>query len=303
MSEVYIVNVPVATVWTSPASPREIDAPMLSASCRADEWLRRLDDAALLDLCESNRVQTQVLYGEEVLLVEQKDGWSRVVIPNQPSSKHNQGYPGWIPTCQLTRKQENRAYGQLAMVTSRKAALKTEKEQEEIVLSFATLLPVHRLEGDWAIVQTPTGYGSVAASDVKIYQGCETGSNADFIKSGEQFIGLPYLWGGMSSFGYDCSGFVYNMCRANGYRIPRDASEQAFDGKEVALSELKPGDLLFFAYEQGKGEIHHVGFYYGDGKMLHSPKTGRPIEIIDLNGTLYEQELCAARRYGAEETI
>jgi cell wall-associated NlpC family hydrolase len=55
--------------------------------------------------------------------------------------------------------------------------------------------------------------------------------------------------------------------------------------------------LLFFAHEKGEGSIHHVGIYYGKGKMLHSPKTGKTVELIELKGTLYEEELCAARRY------
>ena len=66
------------------------------------------------------------------------------------------------------------------------------------------------------------------------------------------------------------------MCKANGYIIPRDAHDQAEAGKRIALNEMEPGDLLFFAYEEGKGSIHHVGIYYGEGKLIHSPNT-RPI--------------------------
>lgn len=101
----------------------------------------------------------------------------------------------------------------------------------------------------------------------------------------------------MSSFGFDCSGFSYTMCKANGYIIPRDAHDQAASGEKVELHQLEPGDLLFFAYEEGKGSLHHVGIYYGDGKLLHSPNTGKTIEILEMAGTIYEKELCAARRY------
>ncbi|WP_162875106.1 C40 family peptidase, partial [Enterobacter cloacae] len=74
-----------------------------------------------------------------------------------------------------------------------------------------------------------------------------------------------------SSYGYDCSGFAYSMYASQGITIPRDASDQALAGTEAASNQLRPGDLLFFAYEEGKGRIHHVGIYIGDGKMIHSP--------------------------------
>jgi cell wall-associated NlpC family hydrolase len=61
-----------------------------------------------------------------------------------------------------------------------------------------------------------------------------------------------------------------------------------------------PGDLIFFAHDEGKGRVHHVGIYYGDGRMLHAPKTGMTIEIIPLAGTVYEREICSVRRYWVE---
>jgi cell wall-associated NlpC family hydrolase len=123
------------------------------------------------------------------------------------------------------------------------------------------------------------------------------GTGDDIVKAGEPYLSLNYFWGGMSSFGYDCSGLSYAVHKANGYKIARDAGDQAASGEEVAFDKLEPGDLLFFAYEEGKGTLHHVGIYYGGGKMLHSPQTGKGIEITSLEGTIYEKELCAVRRY------
>ena len=117
------------------------------------------------------------------------------------------------------------------------------------------------------------------------------------IEIGRQFLNLPYLWGGMSSYGYDCSGFSYSMHRAIGITIPRDASDQSKGGREISKSDLAPGDLLFFAYKEGKGHVHHVGIYAGGGRMIHAPRTGRSVEIIDLHGSEYEPEHCISRRY------
>lgn len=172
-----------------------------------------------------------------------------------------------------------------------------------VQVSYQTILPVIAERKKKVFVQLPEGSGFLKEEDVTVSSAWDNrlkGSGEDIIAEGERFLGLPYLWGGMSSFGFDCSGFSYMLCRAIGYKIPRDAGDQASSGKQIELDAILPGDLLFFAYEEGKGSIHHVGIYYGDGKLLHSPKTGKTIEIIDIKGTIYEKELCTASRYWQE---
>lgn len=105
--------------------------------------------------------------------------------------------------------------------------------------------------------------------DVSVYQNenqIPDPTGKDIVESGKGFLGLPYLWAGMSGFGFDCSGFTYTMYHANGITIPRDSSIQAQHGKKVEQENLQPGDLLFFAHDKGKGRVHHVGMYIGDGK-------------------------------------
>lgn len=296
-----VVNVPVATIWTNADSPRIIDEQALTSTTNVQDWIDSLDYEKLLELCDANLVQTQALYGEEVLIIGEKDEWANVILLNQPSSKDERGYPGWVPKAQITQAVDwNVQSSPIAVVTSKKAELYSEDIQPLIELSYQTILPVEGVEGDWIKVLTPTGYGMLKNSSVIQYpsfkERCK-GTGADIVAAGEQFLDLPYFWGGMSSYGYDCSGFSYNMCKANGYIIPRDATDQAKNGKSIKLAEIEPGDLLFFAYDEGKGKLHHVGIYYGDGKMIHSPKTGKSIEIISLEGTIYEKELCAASRY------
>ncbi|PLS16191.1 peptidase [Bacillus sp. M6-12] len=300
----WVVSVPVATLWTSYDSPREIDSAALGSKPDYEAWLEKLTYETRLELCNSNLVQSQVLYGQEVIVIEQRDSWAHVLVPEQPSGKDERGYPGWIPLEQLISVSEwEIENGPVAEVRSKKAKLSRENGLGELELSYQTFLPVLEEQEEVIIVQTPDGTGSLSAQDVRVsasYSSRRKGSGSDIADEGERFLGLPYLWGGMSSYGLDCSGFSYTMCKANGYTIPRDAHEQASDGKEADLNDLQKGDLLFFAYEEGKGFIHHVGIYYGDGQLLHSPKTGKTVEIIPLAGTIYEKELCAARRYGQD---
>lgn len=298
----WLVNVPVATVWTSFDSAREIDWDAVTNPVNMDAWLHGLTYETRLGLCEDNLVQTQVLFGQEVLLMEEKENWAHIIIPSQPSSKNESGYPGWVPKSQLVRSEAewNLHDGPVVVVTSPKAILSGENILE---LSFQTTLPLINEEDSKVFVQTPKGIGELSWENIVVFETMAArykGMGSDIVSAGEQFLGLPYLWGGMSSYGYDCSGFSYSMCKANGYIIPRDAHDQANAGKTVPLSEIKPGDLLFFAHEEGKGSIHHVGIYYGNGKLLHSPNTGKAVEIILLAGTIYERELCAARRYWYE---
>lgn len=166
-------------------------------------------------------------------------------------------------------------------------------------MSFLTVLPLIAEENGYFKVSTVLGDRFVKQSDA-VPVSKQKGTAEDIIQTGAFFLGLPYLWGGISGFGFDCSGFMYSIFKANGYSIPRDAGDQAKAGKGVPLDDMKAGDLLFFAYEEGKGAIHHVGLYVGGGKMLHSPKTGKSIEILTLKDTIYEKELCAVRRCFSE---
>ncbi|WP_175989372.1 C40 family peptidase [Bacillus sp. Marseille-Q1617] len=297
------VNVPVATVWTSPDSARGVDADAVSNPVNIERWLDSLTHETRLALCDENRIQSQALFGQEVLVLEEKEGWSHVIVLDQASSKDERGYPGWVPTVQLSKQDTQTETGPFAIVTSKFADLFTVDGVKELELSFLTSLPIEREDGNRIMVRTPLGIHYLEGENVSVSSGAVKdgkGKGMDIVKSGEAFLDLPYLWGGMSSYGFDCSGFSYSMCKANGYLIPRDAGDQAKKGEDIPLDDLKPGDLLFFAYEEGKGSIHHVGIYYGDGQMIHSPNTGKTIEIITLKGTYYEKELCAARRYWQE---
>ncbi|MEK1830158.1 C40 family peptidase [Priestia megaterium] len=290
----------MATVWTSYDSCREIDDNATSVPVKLDKWLEQLTYTRRLELCEKNLVQTQLLLGEEVYVTERKGKWAKIVIPSQFSSKDERGYPGWVPSHQLISQAEYSPLNKpTAVVTAAIATLQL--AEEALQISYQTQLPLLKEDKEWLEVQTPVGSGKIKRQDAVVIEDrnrkATKGTGDMIIAAGEQFLNLPYLWGGMSAWGYDCSGFAYATHKANGYLIPRDATDQARRGKEVGLDSIQPGDLLFFAHEKGEGSIHHVGIYYGNGKMLHSPKTGKTVELIELKGTLYEEELCAARRY------
>lgn len=298
----WVCSVKVATVWTEPTSMRELDAPGVANPVLLTEWLEALTYMERLALCNENRVQTQLLYGEPVLVEEIEGEWAKIIAVWQPSKKDSRGYPGWVPLAQLKKSEQLNSIG-VVRVPSIKAQLWDMKEKPLLIVPFNTTLPVVSEEAPYFKVQAPHGEALLLKKDADFAVSIEEYPKLlaeEAVALGELYLDLPYLWGGMSPYGYDCSGFSYNMLKACGYLIPRDASDQARSGEEISISDpssWKKGDLLFFANDEGTGPVRHVGFYYGNGQLLHSPSTGKTVEILVLEGSKLVKEICAVRRY------
>lgn len=104
-------------------------------------------------------------------------------------------------------------------------------------------------------------------------------------------VGTPYRWGGSSlSGGFDCSGLIYWAYGRLGIELPHSSYALYDQGRRVARSGIKAGDVLFFS---GLG---HVGLYLGRGRMVHAPSSGRRVEVVTLGGSNYGGRLVGARR-------
>ena len=109
------------------------------------------------------------------------------------------------------------------------------------------------------------------------------------------FVGYPYVYGGSSPSGFDCSGFTSYIYKQFGYSLNRTCSGQLDNGTPVAMSELQPGDLVFFQNTYKAG-ISHVGIYVGDGKFIHSPNSRSVVSYADLYSDYYTNHYYSARR-------
>jgi peptidoglycan DL-endopeptidase CwlO len=116
---------------------------------------------------------------------------------------------------------------------------------------------------------TPTAVASNVASSAT--------ANA-VIANAKQYLGVPYVWGGSTPSGFDCSGFVSYVYRSVGISLPRTSSAQQNVGTRISLNQLQPGDLVF------KGmPAYHVGIYIGGGQYIHAPQTGDVVKIAPFN--------------------
>lgn len=273
------IDVSVATLWQSPTSPRRIDAPALRNPVDLDGWNRSLAStrrrAGL-----GGRVVTQALYGEKVIVLAVKGSWAKVVLPDQPSPLDRRGYPGWLPLRQLAAGYDGS--GRMRTVALRKATLHL--GSRKLVLSYGTRLPVTGTtpSGSWR-VRTPDGPGWIPRSRLATPPRL---TGADVVAEAKRFVGLRYLWGGTSAWGFDCSGLVWNVFRVLGKTVPRDTGPQSHFGKAVT-GALRPGDLVFYG-----APAYHVAIVAGGGQMIESPDSAHAVRVVPLR-----PGYSAARRY------
>ncbi|WP_407681694.1 NlpC/P60 family protein [Pseudalkalibacillus salsuginis] len=303
-SETAYIDVAAATLWVGPERLRPVDGPSASNPVDLRTWTSSMSYEEKLWLV--GNLETQALLGSKVTILEKQGDWVKVAAHEQPTPRNDVGYPGWMPKDQLTD-----GAGFEKMVERKSVALvkepttwlydDMEKTSEFMEISMNTRLPVLKEVGSMVLVMTPTdGAKWLSIQDVDVYESVSdipSTTADDVIETAEKFLGLPYLWAGMSGFGFDCSGFTHTVYKTNGITIPRDSSVQATHGTPVAREDLQKGDLIFFAYNNGQGRVHHVGMYIGNGKMIHSPNSSTTVKIDDYDAPGYGEEYAGARRY------
>ncbi len=229
----------------------------------------------------SAELVTQTLMGWPLRVLKEQDGW--YLVHTEPD-----GYLGWIETLQLTRvdAETKQAWEAAARVVSTvpvgvlRLAPATDAEPVTDLVMGSVMQAAGR-SGGWTEVSLPDGRrGFAPGGEVQDYAAWTSSRTADpeaIDRTARLFMGVPYLWGGTSSKGFDCSGFVKIVLHLHGIELPRDADQQAAMGRPVAidkgLSELRKGDLLFFGPTETPEQperITHVALYEGNLEFIHA---------------------------------
>lgn len=293
------IDVTVATLWVKPGIARSVDAPACADPADPKAWVASMTTEQKRWLV--GRLETQALYGTRVYLLDTSGSWAKIAVPSQPTPRNQLGYPGWVPTRQLT-STEPRAGERLAVVRQRWTWLwlTSDLTGRVLRLSYGTRLQ--------AVAWTPTSVEVLALDGRRLFVRRsavalhEPGTSwprvtgERLVAQARRLLGLPYVWAGTSGFCVDCSGFTHLVHRALNMTIPRDAGPQASRGLRIATrSALLPGDVVFF--RNSAGAIHHVGMYVGDGRMIHAPHSGAVVSTASLSAEPWRSEFAGGRRY------
>jgi hypothetical protein len=248
---------------------------------------------------ENADVVSQAIYGSNVTLIASRGEWSKIQTPGDH-------YPGWTRSRYLRIVQSGNGYattGRIVQVESLFANVYREtdvtRHKPIVTIPFESNLEViadgQGSDNGWLKVHLPDKQAAwIQAGDVADPKPL---SIPESIELAKRFLGLPYLWGGRSSFGFDCSGFTQMLVRVRGIDMPRDADKQAAWKGVIAVDrkDLQPGDLLFFGSAADK--ITHTAMYIGDGQIVQATTNGHPVvQISPLDDQPWSRLLVACRR-------
>ena len=278
------IDVAVATLWKAPDLARAIDRPSLTNPVDLDAWNRNLSTTESRVWLDAH-VQTQALYAQTVTVLARSGGWAKVAVRDEPDPQDPHGYPGWLPVSQLRTGFDET--GPSLTVVARTAVLRLTSGRP-ITLSYGTRLPIVPGASERTTVRSPDGAGTIAKAALapSLHP-----SGASIVAQAKRFLGLHYLWGGLSAWGFDCSGLVWDVFRMHGLTIPRDADPQFHHGTAVTRAQLRAGDLLFWG---SPSYADHVAIYAGNGLMVEAPDSAHSVRVVPVR---WDRYYLGARRY------
>lgn len=211
---------------------------------------------------DTSEMVTQLLYGDHIKIIDSRKNWSRIRLAFDD-------YEGWVNNKQFL-EIDSKVYHELEELSPKLTS---------DIMDFVTDANEH-------LISIPIGSNLNAVSylnhkhDGNFHEGVLPKSK--LVETAILFLNVPYLWGGRSPFGIDCSGFTQIVYKLHGHKILRDAKDQATQGETLSfIEESEPGDLAFFDNEEGI--ITHVGIIMSDNYIIHAHGKVR-IDKLDHSG-------------------
>ncbi|MGN1098240.1 MAG: C40 family peptidase [Clostridia bacterium] len=148
---------------------------------------------------------------------------------------------------------------------------------------------------NWYCVELANGTTGFCNTDYISFQPTESSIGQNIVNYAKTLLGKPYVYGASGPNAFDCSGFTSYVFAANGISLPRSSRDQSNVGTTVSRSDLRPGDLVFFA-TGSSGAVSHVGIYIGDGNIIHAATGQGKISINNLSQSYYSSRYKWAKR-------
>lgn len=203
---------------------------------------------------DRSEIVSQVLFGEHFEILEQLKQWCKIKMQYD-------GYEGWIDSKQLQMISEASFY---------------QLSDEAVILNADLIEYITGPNNVLIPIPLASSVSFINHNDINIsnfdFEGTKTSgekTKENLISTAFMYLNAPYLWGGKTPFGIDCSGFTQMVYKLNGYKLLRDASQQSAQGEALSfIEESEPGDLAFFDNEEGN--IIHVGIIMDDNYIIHA---------------------------------
>jgi len=218
---------------------------------------------------DASELVSQVLFGEHFKVLEMRKKWSKIRLAFD-------NYEGWVDNKQfeeITEEIFTNIQNSNTCLVAELIDFTTDDKQQFLTIPIGANLPFYNNQN--LVINSTNYYYEGAIFD-------EKKPKEATIEIAYKYLNAPYLWGGKTPFGIDCSGFtqmVYKLC---GYKLLRDASQQATQGEVLSfIEESEPGDLAFF--DNAEGNITHVGIIMNDNYIIHAHGKVR-IDRIDHSG-------------------
>ena len=230
---------------------------------------------------DASELVDEAQYGELMTRLTDRGDWTYAQGPDQ--------YFGWIRTAHLT---DHRAGTGVVIAVPLARVYDAATGEAAVVDELPAGAPIvmREREGDWWRVGVdPVGYVRIADTVELASLPQRYPTPDDIVTTAESYLGVPYLWGGTTARGIDCSGLTQQVYRLNGVGLDRDADQQALGGRPVDVA--RPGDLIFFGAER----VTHTAIATGETTFIHAPQAGLSVQRGEL--TADRSRLRATRRY------